>query len=119
MARARKTITPDPYAKPIAKPLPPSKSLPGKLKQFQAPTRADFDLVSPYGAAGDQPKAIEELTEGFKNGEQFQTLLGVTGSGKTFTMANVIKNSRTTRRSPPSFTKNSSRSSRTTRWNTS
>ena len=92
MARARKTITPDPYAKPIAKPLPPSKSLPGKLKQFQAPTRADFDLVSPYGAAGDQPKAIEELTEGFKNGEQFQTLLGVTGSGKTFTMANVIKN---------------------------
>ena len=92
MARARKTITPDPYAKPLAKPLPPSKSLPGKLKQFQAPTRADFDLVSPYGAAGDQPKAIEELTEGFKNGEQFQTLLGVTGSGKTFTMANVIKN---------------------------
>jgi len=48
--------------------------------------------VSPYGAAGNQPKAIEELTEGFKHGEQFQTLLGVTGSGKTFTMANVIKN---------------------------
>ena len=92
MARARKTITPDPYAKPIAKPLPPEQSLPGKLKQFQSPTRANFELVSPYGAAGDQPKAIEELTEGFKHGEQFQTLLGVTGSGKTFTMANVIKN---------------------------
>ena len=92
MARARKTITPDPYAKPVAKPLPPEKSLPGHLKQFQSPTRANFELVSPYGAAGDQPKAIEELTEGFKLGEQFQTLLGVTGSGKTFTMANVIKN---------------------------
>lgn len=92
MARARKTITPDPYAKPIAKVLPPEKSLPGHLKQFQSPIRAEFDLVSPYGAAGDQPKAIEELTEGFKRGEQFQTLLGVTGSGKTFTMANVIKN---------------------------
>ena len=92
MARARKTITPDPYAKPIAKPLPPEQSLPGHLKQFQSNTRANFELVSPYGAAGDQPKAIEELTEGFKNGEQFQTLLGVTGSGKTFTMANVIKN---------------------------
>ena len=92
MARARKTITPDPYAKPIAKVLPPEKSLPGHLKQFQSPIRAEFDLVSPYSAAGDQPKAIEELTEGFKRGEQFQTLLGVTGSGKTFTMANVIKN---------------------------
>ena len=92
MARARKTITPDPYAKPIAKVLSPEQSLPGKLKQFQAPIRANFDLVSPYGAAGDQPAAIEQLTEGFKNGEQFQTLLGVTGSGKTFTMANVIKN---------------------------
>ena len=92
MARARKTITPDPYAKPIAKPLPPEQSLPGKLKQFQSNTRANFELVSPYGAAGDQPKAIEELTEGFSRGEQFQTLLGVTGSGKTFTMANVIKN---------------------------
>ena len=92
MARARKTITPDPYAKPIAKSLPPEQSLPGHLKQFQSPTRANFELVSPYGAAGDQPKAIEELTRGFESGEQFQTLLGVTGSGKTFTMANVIKN---------------------------
>ena len=66
--------------------------MPGHLKQFQASTRAEFILESPYGAAGDQPKAIEEISAGFKNGDQFQTLLGVTGSGKTFTMANVIKN---------------------------
>lgn len=51
-----------------------------------------FNLVSNYSPAGDQPKAITELTEGIKNGEKFQTLLGVTGSGKTFTIANVIKN---------------------------
>jgi len=92
MARARKTITPDPYAKPLMKPLSPEKSLPGKLRQFQAPTRANFELVSQYGAAGDQPAAIEQISKNFDNGEQFQTLLGVTGSGKTFTMANVIKN---------------------------
>ncbi|MCY4107772.1 MAG: excinuclease ABC subunit UvrB [Chloroflexi bacterium] len=53
---------------------------------------ARFQLVSEYKPAGDQPKAIEQLTEGVENGEQFQTLLGVTGSGKTFTMANVINN---------------------------
>lgn len=92
MARARKTITPDPYQKPLIKKLTPKQSLPGNLKQFQAPVRANFDLVSPYGAAGDQPHAIEQLTKNFSDGEQFQTLLGVTGSGKTFTMANVIKN---------------------------
>lgn len=50
-----------------------------------------FELVSPYAPTGDQPQAIEELVQGFKEGNQFQTLLGVTGSGKTFTMANVIK----------------------------
>mgnify|MGYP002602821404 FL=1 len=50
-----------------------------------------FELVSEYKPTGDQPKAIEELVEGFKKGKQFQTLLGVTGSGKTFTMANVIQ----------------------------
>ena len=50
-----------------------------------------FELVSPYEPIGDQPQAIEELVQGFKEGNQFQTLLGVTGSGKTFTMANVIK----------------------------
>ena len=50
-----------------------------------------FELVSEYKPTGDQPQAIEELVKGFKEGNQFQTLLGVTGSGKTFTMANVIQ----------------------------
>lgn len=50
-----------------------------------------FELVSEYKPTGDQPQAIEELVNGFKEGKQFQTLLGVTGSGKTFTMANVIE----------------------------
>ena len=50
----------------------------------------DFRLHSEYQPTGDQPQAIRELVEGFKKGNQFQTLLGVTGSGKTFTMANVI-----------------------------
>ncbi len=49
-----------------------------------------FKLVSDYQPTGDQPQAITELVDGFKKGNQFQTLLGVTGSGKTFTMANVI-----------------------------
>src|SRR5436305_13810634 len=51
-----------------------------------------FKLVAPYKPAGDQPSAIQELTEGVLNGEQHQVLLGVTGSGKTFTVANVIQN---------------------------
>ena len=50
-----------------------------------------FELVSEYAPTGDQPQAIEQLVKGFKEGNQCQTLLGVTGSGKTFTMANVIK----------------------------
>ncbi len=50
----------------------------------------DFKLHSDYKPTGDQPRAIKELVEGFKQGNQFETLLGVTGSGKTFTMANVI-----------------------------
>lgn len=50
-----------------------------------------FELVSEYKPTGDQPKAIEDLVRGFKEGNQCQTLLGVTGSGKTFTMANVIQ----------------------------
>jgi excinuclease ABC subunit B len=49
-----------------------------------------FILHSPYQPTGDQPQAIEKLIKGFKEGNQFETLLGVTGSGKTFTMANVI-----------------------------
>jgi excinuclease ABC subunit B len=51
-----------------------------------------FNLQSSYAPAGDQPQAIKQLTDGINNGEKFQTLLGVTGSGKTFTMANVIQN---------------------------
>ena len=51
-----------------------------------------FKLNSSYAPAGDQPEAIQHLTEGILNGERYQTLLGVTGSGKTFTMANVIQN---------------------------
>ena len=50
-----------------------------------------FELHSEYAPTGDQPQAIEALVKGFKEGNQFQTLLGVTGSGKTFTMANVIQ----------------------------
>ena len=51
-----------------------------------------FELVSPYKPTGDQPEAIKKLTEGVKNGLREQVLLGVTGSGKTFTMANIIAN---------------------------
>ena len=51
-----------------------------------------FELVSEYEPTGDQPQAIEKLTKGFQDGNQFETLLGVTGSGKTFTVANVIAN---------------------------
>lgn len=51
-----------------------------------------FELASPYKPAGDQPQAIAKLTEGIEKGLKHQTLLGVTGSGKTFTVANVIKN---------------------------
>ncbi len=50
-----------------------------------------YDLVSPFEPRGDQPQAIEKLVSGFKNGNKRETLLGVTGSGKTFTMAHVIK----------------------------
>jgi excinuclease ABC subunit B len=62
-------------------PLPPRANLAGM-----------FELVSDYGPAGDQPQAIARLTEGLLAGAKHQTLLGVTGSGKTFTVANVIKN---------------------------
>ena len=54
-------------------------------------SRAKFELYSPFSPAGDQPKAIEKLVEGVRKGMRFQVLLGVTGSGKSFTMANVIK----------------------------
>ena len=51
-----------------------------------------FQLHTPFPPAGDQPEAIQQLTEGILNGEKHQILLGVTGSGKTFTIANVIQN---------------------------
>ncbi|GAC1515836.1 MAG: excinuclease ABC subunit UvrB [Gemmatimonadaceae bacterium] len=52
--------------------------------------RANFDLIAPFSPAGDQPKAIEELSAGLVRGDRFQTLLGVTGSGKTMTVAHVV-----------------------------
>jgi excinuclease ABC subunit B len=55
-------------------------------------SKAVFDLQAPFKPAGDQPKAIAELTRGLERGDRFQTLLGVTGSGKTMTVANVIRN---------------------------
>ena len=51
---------------------------------------ASFELVSDYRPTGDQPEAIAALVEGFRSGRRYRTLEGVTGSGKTFTMANVI-----------------------------
>ena len=62
----------------------------GKLPDVRL-ANTPFKVVSPYEPAGDQPQAIEQLVQGFKEGNQCQTLLGVTGSGKTFTMANVIQ----------------------------
>lgn len=54
--------------------------------------KAKFLIESKFAPMGDQPEAIRQITDGFKSGKQFQTLLGVTGSGKTFAMANIIKN---------------------------
>ncbi len=61
-----------------------------KKGEFISFPDSPFELFMPYPPAGDQPAAIEKLVEGVRDGEVFQTLLGVTGSGKTFTMANVI-----------------------------
>src|SRR5207253_3429649 len=58
---------------------------------FRDMPRAEFDLQAPFQPAGDQPRAITELSAGLERGDRFQTLLGVTGSGKTMTVANVIK----------------------------
>ena len=62
----------------------------GGVGQFVRFPGSPFELFQPYLPAGDQPQAIDKLVEGVNDGEVFQTLLGVTGSGKTFTMANVI-----------------------------
>ena len=70
----------------------PSASVPAAVAQgeFLSFEGSPFELYQPYPPAGDQPEAINLLVDGVLNGEVFQTLLGVTGSGKTFTMANVI-----------------------------
>ena len=65
----------------------PDEPLAGKFVRYPD---SPFELYQPYPPAGDQPEAIDQLVEGVNDGEVFQTLLGVTGSGKTFTMANVI-----------------------------
>lgn len=57
---------------------------------MKSTTKKKFKIIAPFKPAGDQPKAIQELKEGIENGLHFQTLLGVTGSGKTFTIVNVI-----------------------------
>jgi excinuclease ABC subunit B len=69
-------------------PVTPDEAAPeGEFQRFPG---SPFELFMPYAPAGDQPEAIRQLVEGLEDGEAFQTLLGVTGSGKTFTMANVI-----------------------------
>ena len=60
------------------------------LQYFDMPVPQPFRLVAPFKPTGDQPKAIEQLLGGIKRGERHQTLLGATGTGKTFTMANII-----------------------------
>ena len=62
----------------------------GKLPEVRL-SNTPFQVVSPYEPAGDQPKAIAELAHGIEEGIRYQTLLGVTGSGKTFTMAKTIE----------------------------
>ncbi len=89
--RSRKSTTPDPFAKPAPAPLPAAQSRPGGELPGPPHTGASFELASEYAPAGDQPAAIENIVEAYARGEQAQVLLGVTGSGKTFTMANVIE----------------------------
>ncbi|MBS0292943.1 MAG: excinuclease ABC subunit UvrB [Proteobacteria bacterium] len=69
---------------------PAATAAPASSGQFVHFPDSPFELFQPYPPAGDQPEAIAKLVEGVRDGEVFQTLLGVTGSGKTFTMANVI-----------------------------
>jgi excinuclease ABC subunit B len=72
---------------PVSAPAVPPELPAGTFARFEG---SPFELFMPYPPAGDQPTAIAKLVEGLNDGELFQTLLGVTGSGKTFTMANVI-----------------------------
>ena len=68
----------------------PDEAAPSHVGTFVRFADSPFELYQPYAPAGDQPEAINQLVEGVSDGEVYQTLLGVTGSGKTFTMANVI-----------------------------
>ena len=72
-----------------AVPAPAAAGMP-PAGEFVSFPNSPFQLFQPFAPAGDQPAAIEQLVEGINDGLAFQTLLGVTGSGKTFTMANVI-----------------------------
>jgi excinuclease ABC subunit B len=78
---------PTPITTPTLAEVDAAPATTGTFVQFPG---SPFELFQPYPPAGDQPEAIEQLVEGVNDGEVFQTLLGVTGSGKTFTMANVI-----------------------------
>ena len=85
-AEAREAVTPRGYAAPVEEPA-------GDQADEQAEDQAEeqrFVVEAPFPPAGDQPKAIAELSDGILGGERFQTLLGITGSGKTFTVANLI-----------------------------
>src|SRR5437870_8784738 len=80
MCRAGKRAPPAPPARPDPRRSPPPVNFPGM----------PFDLAAPYPPAGDQPRAIRELGQGLVRDDRYQVLLGVTGSGKTFTMAHVV-----------------------------
>ncbi|CAN5737352.1 excinuclease ABC subunit UvrB [soil metagenome] len=82
--------TTDTVADTVADPHKLAAIGPAKPGEFITFPGSPFELYQPYPPAGDQPKAIDGLVDGVNDGEVFQTLLGVTGSGKTFTMANVI-----------------------------
>ena len=81
---------PQPTAPSLPQAVSPAESATetGHFERFDG---SPFELYLPYPPAGDQPQAIEKLVEGVRDGEMFQTLLGVTGSGKTFTMAKTIE----------------------------
>ena len=81
---------PSPAISSSMPPAAPSAAPPSGAGTFVSFPDSPFQLYQPYPPAGDQPTAITQLVEGVRDGEAFQTLLGVTGSGKTFTMANVI-----------------------------
>ena len=99
----------------------------GELKRFGVEgSEVPFEVVSPYEPAGSQPKAIESLVQGVRDGDRYQVLLGVTGSGKTFTMAKTIEalgkqrwSWPPTKPSPPSSRASSKNSFPTTPWSTS